>query len=223
MSLKRSVIVITLLVIVSITRPMGFLFIPPVFFYLFFIYFQKASIAKKTGILAAFVLPFFFIVNKAMGSGGEFDFMLPFKDEDIICGLPSLTHSTAINSIENSNSIFGLFYYIIHNFSQFTRLAWLKTISFFGLYRSYYSKWHNIYLIAYFSLTHIMAIFSLPYMAKRFFHKFSFLISVILITWLTVMLTCDDWHNRFYLIVSPYIIILSMGIVKKIANQESHA
>ena len=214
-SLKKIIIVLALLLIASITRPTGLLFILPVFLYLFFIYFHKASRIKKTGILLVFGLLLFFIINKAMGSGGEFDFMLPFRDEDIICGLPSIAHSASIKTTDNGNSILGIFYYVIHNPAQFFRLAWLKTIAFFGLYRSYYSKWHNIYLIVYFYLIHILAIASLPYLAKKMFYKTAYLLSLIFITWLTVMLTCDDWHNRFYLSISPYIIMISMGILSR--------
>ena len=217
-ALKNFGAIILLLMIVSITRPTGLLFIPPVFIYLFFVFFKKLSRVKKISILGAVGFLFLFLVNKALASGGEFDFMIPFRDEDIICGLPSITHSTAINTGDESNSIFGLLFYVMHNFSQFIRLAWLKTIAFFGLYRTYYSRWHNMYLIIYFYLIHILAIAGISFWIKNHLHKFLYFISVILITWLTVMLTCDDWHNRFYLSISPYLIILCMAFIKKLSN-----
>lgn len=217
LSLKNFIAVIFLLMLVAITRPTGLLFIPPVFIYLFFIYFKKLSTLKKLSILGAFSLLFLFLINKALSSGGEFDFMLPFRDEDIICGLPSLTHAAVITTSSDSNSIFGLVFYVTHNFGQFMRLAWQKTIAFFGLYRTYYSTWHNIYLISYFSLIHIFSIAGISFWLKKEFYKFLYFFLAILITWLTVMLTCDDWHNRFYLSISPYLIILSLGFIKKLS------
>jgi hypothetical protein len=143
--------------------------------------------------------------------------MLPFRDEDIICGLPSVTHAVAITTSSESNSIFGLLFYVTHNFGQFIRLAWHKTIAFFGLYRTYYSPWHNIYLITYFSLVHIFAVAAISFWVKKNLYKFLYFLSAIFMTWLTVMLTCDDWHNRFYLSISPYLIILSLGFIKKLS------
>jgi hypothetical protein len=219
-SFRNFFTIIFSLAIVSITRPTGLLFIPPVFIYLFFVFFKSISALKKITLLGLISLLFFFILNKALGSGGEFDFMLPFRDEDIICGLPSLTHSTSIKTSGDSNSVFGLLYYILQNFSQFIRLAWFKTIAFFGLYRSYFSKWHNIYLIIYFYSINIMAIASIAYWLKNHLYKAFYFLSVIFITWLTVILTCDDWHNRFYLSISPYMIILSMGFIKKFTRKK---
>jgi hypothetical protein len=216
LSFKNFIAIIFSLAVISITRPTGLLFIPPVFVYLFFIYFKKLSIIKKLSLLGAIGFLFLFILNKALASGGEFDFMLPFRDEDIICGLTSLTHSAQIQTSGNSNSIFGLLYYIMHNFSQFARLAWMKTIAFFGLYRSYYSRWHNIYLIIYFYSINIMAIAGISFWVRNHLYKLFYFLSMIFITWLTVMLTCDDWHNRFYLSISPYLIILSLGFIKKL-------
>lgn len=217
LSLKKFTIIILLLFLVCITRPTGLLFIPPVFLYLFFIYFRKLGALKKLSILGATSFLFLFLINKALSSGGEFDFMLPFRNEDIICGLPSLTHAASITTSSESNSIFGLLYYVTHNFGQFIRLAWDKTIAFFGLYRTYYSTWHNIYLIAYFSLIHIFTLAGISFWIKKDLYKFLYFLSAIFMTWLTVMLTCDDWHNRFYLSISPYLIILSLGFIKKLS------
>lgn len=215
-SLKNFTSILLLLTLVGITRPTGLLFIPPVILYLFFIYFKKLSAIKMLSIFGSFSLLFLFLINKALSSGGEFDFMLPFRDEDIICGLPSLTHSAAITTSNDSNSIYGLLFYATHNSGQFLRLAWDKTIAFFGLYRTYYSRWHNFYLITYFSLIHISSVAAISFWIKNNLYKFLYFFSSIFMTWLTVMLTCDDWHNRFYLSISPYLIILSLGFIKKL-------
>jgi hypothetical protein len=162
-------------------------------------------------------------LNSALGSGGGLDFMLPFRDERIICGVPSLPQFIDIKTSENGNSIYGLLYYATHNFSQFIRLVRLRTFAFFGLYRSYYSLAHNSYLIVYFNMIHLMAILGIFYWTKIQKLKLLFLLSFIFLTWVTVILTCDDWHNRFYLNISPYLILLSMAFVSKLIKKAGNA
>ena len=78
--------------------------------------------------------------------------MLPFRDERIICGVPTLPHFVDIKVSDNPNSCRGLWYYITHNFSQFIRLAAIPAGP-FGMQRDYYSSGHNVYLAIYFTLS----------------------------------------------------------------------
>jgi Dolichyl-phosphate-mannose-protein mannosyltransferase len=204
--------------IICITRPTGLLFIPPVFLYFFFVFLKRLSPLKKLGILACIAAAFFFLLNKAVASGGELDFMLPFREENIICEVPGISGFQPIQTAGNGNSIYGLLYYITHNFFQFTRLAGLKTMAFFGLYRNYYSTGHNIYLIIFFYSLHLLALAAIPWWLKYHLNKFVYLLSAILLVWMTVMLSCDDWHNRFYLSISPFIIILSIRSISSLLN-----
>jgi hypothetical protein len=218
LSLKNFVGIIVYLLVTVITRPTGLLFLPATFIYLFYIFFKKMQLVKKVIFLISFTFLFFYILDKALGSGGELDFLRPFMDENIICGVSQATHSTINQTLERSNSIYGLFYYITHNFSQFTRLAWLKTLAFFGLYRSYYSVFHNIFLIIYFSAIHFLAFLGILYFVKNYMGILIYLLSIIFLTWMTVILTCDDWHNRFYLAISPYVIILGLAGLNRLIN-----
>jgi hypothetical protein len=219
-TIKKLIVITLSLGVISITRPTGLLFIPPVFLYLFFIHFKKLSFVKKISILGIFVLLFLFILNQAMMSGGELDFMLPFKNEQIICGVPTLPGFVEINTTKNGNSLYGLFYYIFHNFGQFTKMAWLRTLAFFGLYRSYYSTTHNVYLVTYFYLLDIGAFWGSFYWYKKYTYKLLYFYSIMALVWVTTMLSCDDWHNRFYLSISPYIIFLSTGIIRKFSKPD---
>jgi hypothetical protein len=219
-SLKNLIIIIVALTVISITRPTGILFFPPVFLYLFFIYFKKLSFEKKAGIIGIFTILFLFILNKAMMSGGELDFMLPFKDERIICGVPTLPGFIKINTASNGNSLYGLLYYVIHNFGQFAKMAWLRTVAFFGLYRSYFGASHNIYLVFYFYILDIGALLGSFYWYKKHFYKLLYFHLIITLVWVTTMMTCDDWHNRFYLSISPYIIFLFTGFICKFLKND---
>jgi hypothetical protein len=215
LSVKNLVVTTLGLTILIVTRPTGLLFLPPTFIYLFFIYYRKMGVLSKLGVLVLLSFLFLFILDKAMGSGGRLDFMLPFKNENIICGVPTLRGFIPIKTTENPNSIYGLFYYVFHNFGQFARLASLRTVAFFGIYRNYYSTLHNSFLIIFFYSIHAMALGSILYWIRVQIAKFAYFLSIIILTWLSVILTCDDWHNRFYLSISPYIIILSMGFVSR--------
>jgi hypothetical protein len=216
----RKLLVVTLLLaLVSFTRPTGLLFLPPAFFYIFFAFFRKMSIQKKTALLAALCLGFLFLLNKALGSGGELDFMLPFRDENIICGVPAITGLPPIATSANSNSLYGLGYYILHNPAQCLRLAGLRTLAFFGLYRSYYSAGHNLYLVVYFYSIQLAALLGIAYWIKHQAFALCYFATAILLTWIAVMMTCDDWHNRFYLTISPFLIILGLPTVQKLLKK----
>lgn len=216
LTVKKLFTTILLLAILCITRPTGLLFIPPAFIYLFLVFFRNMSTAKKTALLAFIGIGFLFLLDRVLGSGGELDFMRPFREEMIICGVPALAHSLPALTTVDGNSIYGLAYYILHNPGQFFRLAGLRTMAFFGLFRSYYSTSHNLYLVIFFSCIHVMALASIPYWIKNLLYKFYFILSIILLNWLTMILTCDDWSNRFYLSISPFLIILGMPLLLKV-------
>jgi peptidoglycan/LPS O-acetylase OafA/YrhL len=38
-----------------------------------------------------------------------------------------------------------------------------------------------------------------------------YILLVIALFWITTVLTCDDWHNRFFLTITPYIFILGLS------------
>ncbi|HXB91709.1 MAG TPA: glycosyltransferase family 39 protein [Puia sp.] len=219
LTVKKGLTVAGLLVLICITRPTGILFLPPAFLYLFLVFFRKMSAPKKIMLLACITVAFLFLLNLALGSGGELDFMLPFRDERIICGVPTLSGFLPIKTAANGNSLYGLLYYILHNTPQFIKMVGLRTRAFVGLYRDYFSTGHNIYLLVYFNCLHLLALASLGFWVKRDFNILCYLISAFALTWLTVILTCDDWHNRFYLTISPFLIILAMPTVQKLMKK----
>jgi hypothetical protein len=83
-------------------------------------------------LIAAGILVFLFLLNIMTQSGGELDFMLPFRDERIICGVPTIAE-IPINTIDHGNSLEGILYYITHNTQQFIRLGWLQNHCLFWL------------------------------------------------------------------------------------------
>ncbi len=201
------------LLLLCVTRPSGVLWIPGTILYLFFNFFKRFSVLLKTVALIICSILFLFLLNTAIGSGGELDFMLPFQDERIICGVPTLDHFVNIKMADNPNSIYGLLYYLYYNSEQFFRLAIERSYAFWGLTRSHYSKSHNLYLIVLFFPFIAMMLLSMYSWIKAKSSIALFSICTISITWFSVIMSCDDWHNRFFLTILPYIYILSIPIL----------
>jgi hypothetical protein len=216
---KSFIAIFLFLILICFTRPTGLLWVPPAFLYLFFRFFKVFPVPLKVGITVIASVGFLFFLNAAIGSGGELDFMLPFRDERIICGVPTLPHFIDIKTSSNPNSIFGLLYYITHNFDQFIRLAWVRSKAFWGLFRTYYSNGHNTYLGLYFFPVYLLAVLSLRKWLWQNKHLLLYCSSLIFITWASVILSCDDWHNRFFLSIVPYIYLLAIPAVKKITDK----
>ncbi|MEO7045250.1 MAG: hypothetical protein ABI091_08050, partial [Ferruginibacter sp.] len=202
------------IILLCITRPNGIFFLGATIIYLYFFVAQKINLFLKVGIFFLVSAIGLFILNYLMGSGGAIDIILPFKDERVICDVPTLPFNANIDTLPNGNSLSGLFYYITHNFNQFSRLAILKTKAFFGLTRPYYSFGHNLFLIAYFYSFYVCIISIIFKKTKKLPIGFIYFISIIIIYWLSVVFSCDEWHNRFFLNLTPFFIILALFLFK---------
>jgi hypothetical protein len=202
--------------LICITRPTGLFFVPAIILYLFFAFFKAINTRLKIGLVAVAGIAFLWLMNAVIGSKGEWDFMLPYLDERIICGVPTLDHNVAIKTIPEGDSIYGLFYYIVHNFEQFSRMAFLRSKAFFGLLRSYYSTSHNVFLAAFFYPVYAAALLSLTWWVKNNGYRLLYFSVLLLMTWGTTMLTCDDWHNRWFLSISPWVILTALPAITKL-------
>ena len=214
LTFKNIFFLIIFLALLSVTRPTGILFFASSAIYIFFRFLNNVSVLYKTLIIAVSMVIFLTTVNMMLQAGGEFDFMLPFKKENIICGVDTNINAD-IKILENGNSLKGLLYYISNNEQQFLKLSKLKTISFFGMVRSYYSTSHNTFLILFFYPFYILSAIGIR---KKIMHKDKttiFLFTIIMLYWTTTLLTCDDWHNRFILTVSPFLFLLGLAAFSK--------
>lgn len=215
-SLKVTGILLLGLTIISITRPTGLFFFPATFLYLYFKFLPRVKLTYRLVFPALIAMIFIYFLNTAIGSGGELDFMAPARDESIICGIPTLPDFRRIRESGNGNSLYGLLYYIAHNFSQFLRLAFYRTIAFFGLLRPYYSTMHKIYLLLLFLPVYLMVIISIRYWIKQNPFTIVYILTLIFFTWITVILSCDDWHNRFFLTISPYLVVMALPGINRL-------
>ena len=46
--------------------------------------------------------------------------------------------------------------------------------------------------------------------------SFIYLYANIFLVWFVILLVCDDVHNRFFLVLSPYLYLLSLPVLQKI-------
>lgn len=212
---KNICTVLFLLLLLCITRPTGIFFAGASIVYLFFKLSDKMKAINRVFLFTALSAIALFVLNMLMGTGGGIDILLPFKDERIICEVPTLSYEVNIKTSSNSNSIFGLLYYIAHNFDQFTRLAWLKTLAFFGLYRPYYSFTHNLFIGSFFYPLYLFIVIAFFRFKKAIPISFIYFLTLIIITWLSVVFSCDEWHNRFFLTLTPFLIIPALYLFKK--------
>jgi len=145
------------------------------------------------------------LINQVMKSGGGMDSMKPFMEGHVICDIPTRTIST--DALSHDAPLFSLLQFVIHHPIEFLQLSLQKTMTFFGLYRNYYSPSHNIMLAVFFFPLYIGILIRLFWKKRRAVAKDYFIYSLIFIFWMAVVFSCDEWHNRFFLNLTPFLII----------------
>ena len=215
---KNVAVLLVLMLLLCITRPTGIFFFCASVIYSFFNLSKYLSLLKRTLLFFALSVIALLLLNILMGSGGGIDIILPFKDERIICDVPTLTYNVDIKTTANGNSLYGLLFYIFHNFDQFSRLALLKSKAFFGLTRPYYSTGHNLFIVTFFYSLYLFIILAIARFKIATPTSFTYFLSLIIITWISVVFSCDEWHNRFFLSLTPFLIIPAVYLFKKKAT-----
>lgn len=222
LSLLSFVKILTLITLLSITRPTGLLICVPVGVYLHLRFLRKKSRLTLTAAYSLVLIAAGLLFNTILGSGGDLNFLLPFIQEHLICGVPTRLVSGASIS-QADNSIVGILTYVINNPTQVLRLGLERSLLFFGLHRDYFSTLHNALNITAFSTLYLLIICGSGFWFKKKKITLSYLLSFIAISWFTVFFTCDDWHNRFVLCLAPMFLLLAMPAMEKLINKISSA
>ncbi len=211
---KELLIITAGLVLLCITRPTGIFFAGATFVWFFFNVFHSFSIVRKLSIFFLVMLILLFFVNFIMGNGHGVNVLTPFKAEHVICDVPTIIKQTEIDANED-NSIIGLVIYILKHPMQFTRLAYLKTLAFFGLNRTYFSFLHNLFTDTYFYSLYLLIFAGMIQWKKTELKYFIFHLSLIFIFWMAVVFSCDEWNNRFFLTLTPFLILMALPTIQK--------
>ena len=199
--------------LIYFTRPTGVFFIPATIVYIIFRFYQRSALLLLSvfGILGLVLL--YFLINYALNSGGEFDFLLPYLDERIICGVPTIEGSHRIIVPVEKDSIEGLWYIITHHTSLFLKLSFKRFLTFWGVVRPFYSLPHNIFIAVYFFSIYGLIIYKCKTLISYFRAPTAFFLCLIALVMVTVILSCDEWHNRFIFALLPFFLL--MASVKK--------
>lgn len=200
----KPVLAVLLFLLLIISRPTGMLIIPATFAFISYHLFMNRQKLWAFAIWLPGIAGLLLLVDAAMKGKGEFDFITPFIEEHIVCGVPE---RTATANAGNGDSLRVLLLYISQHFTDFIQLGFRRLISFFGLIRPYYSAMHNLLLIAGFYPIYIFSTFGIRYMYRSVRPFFIFSVVLVATFAFSVMLTCDDWHNRFIMPVMPVIFI----------------
>lgn len=216
---KDGLFIFLFLILLYLTRPTGIFFIPATYLFLIIKSYPKHAfkIIAATSIFALAGL--FFLLNFSLGSGGEFDFLLPYLDERIICGVSTISDAHHITIPVKKNSIQGLFYIITHHFDLFFSLSMKRLGAFFGVSRTYYSLFHNIFVSVYFYLIYVIIVIGIRNLFKRNKAEVWFLITNIAFMATTVALSCDEWNNRFLFSVLPCFLLLAVISINNSKNK----
>lgn len=208
-NLKNISIVCLGLVPLLLARPLGIIFLVSIYFYFFYCANRKWKIILGAGS-AAIIFFGLFAVNTIFSTITDWTITKAFEQESIICNLPTTTLSgVKLNLSLNGGPAYQLFYYITHNFFHFLHFAGLKLQYFFLMTRPYYSNAHNNFLLINLIPLYLLAgagFFIKKMQPDKAITVFS--LTTIILYAITIVIQCDDFHNRFILSIYPFFVIL---------------
>lgn len=207
------------LILLYLTRPTGIFFIPATYIFLITRFYPKRAFKIIGYSFAIAVAGFFLLVNYSLGSGAKYNFLLPYNEEMILCGVPTVVQPHNITVPVEKNSLQGIFYIITHYPDLFFSLALKRLSAFLGVSRSFYSTFHNIFLSAYFYLMYLAILSGIRTLFSKNKAEVWFLITNIVLMTVTVMLSCDEWSNRFIFCELPFFLLLAIISISNRKNK----
>lgn len=196
------------LLFVLISRPLGILFVGSVSVWLFYKQMRQKKMSTKLVYVTLILALAYFVVNLIFSTISDWYILKPFIEQNIICNLP--TNNKPNNNLildTNGSQLYQLGYYIWHNPSHFSYNMANKLKYFLLMKRDYYSKAHNVLLISNVIILSILSLFNV--LQKNIMKNGLgiYIITTLILFTLSVILQCDDWHNRFILSIWPLIVI----------------
>jgi hypothetical protein len=201
------------LILVIMSRPLGILFIIPTCTFFFIGLKKKAKIISLPFIIASICI-IIYATNIVFSRSADASIILAASQQCIICGIIPQNHLPIILQTGGS-PLYQLYFYITNNFSQFLYLGGIKLKYFFIMTRTYYSTFHNAFLLAFTIPVYILFVGSL-FIKKEKIYKtlYIFIITLLLLFCITIMTQCDDYHNRFILSIYPFFVIFAAKTIE---------
>jgi hypothetical protein len=208
--------IITSLLLLS--RPLGILFLLPIFLFLFIQAKKKERIILSVAsILGLFV--FYYISQVVFTTTPDWTVQRSFMEENLICDVPTVKQNTSLDVIQSTNQLKVLWYYITHNFIHFIGLAFARLKLFFLLVRNYYSTMHNAFLLLIIIPMYLVLILGIKKINKNISSSLKvFLASCFLLFAISIAMQCDDYHNRFFLCLLPFFFFLVAVVLRNSKN-----
>jgi hypothetical protein len=208
--IKNLLISVLALLLVIISRPLGILFAGSIYVYLFYIADKRWKTILGFCSVALFLLAFY-IINTIFSTIPDWRITQAFEEESIICDLPGSTSAyPELDLAATGSPVYKLIYYVTHNFNHFLHFSGVKLRYFFLMARPYFSKLHNYFLLINTVTVYLLVVAGF-FIKKLTFNRgiFVFLITTIALYTLTIIVQCDDYHNRFILSIYPFFVILA--------------
>ncbi len=203
----------TILFLLIFSRPLGILFIAPLLLFLLIIAKGKQRYyIFASGLLG--VIIFYFISQVVFTTTPDWTVQRSFTEENLICDMPTVSSNPTLNLIEDKSQLKVLLYYITHNFNHFLPLALKRLQLFFFNSRSYYSNMHNLYLLLILASIYGFLILKVKYIIKHTPKAlFWFIVSIIGLFAASIAVQCDDYHNRFFMSLMPFwVLLVAIGL-----------
>ena len=204
-----------IVIVILFSRPLGILLLLPLLLFLWL----RATKLQRVGLGIASIVGilFFYTVSQVvLTTTNDWTVQRSFIEENLICDIPTNVENKNLDTIAVSSQLKVLAYYITHNFTHFTGLAAQRLYLFFVPIRTYYSTLHNAIL-----LTIILPLYVLLIYGVRLWYRqlhvsmVVFIISSILLFAASVAMQCDDYHNRFFLCLFPFLLFLVLLVLRK--------
>jgi hypothetical protein len=213
LSIKNISIFLTLIILLIFSRPLGILFIAPLLLFLFLI-----ATKKQQYLLLIFsivgAIAFYYVSQIVFTTTPDWTVQRSFNEENLICDIPTATINPNLKLISDKSQLKVLLYYITHNFGHFWPLALKRLQLFFLNTRTYYSSFHNVYLLAV-----LLTIYGVLAIRCKSIWKnipkplFWFITSLMVLFAGTIALQCDDYHNRFFMTLMPFwVLLVTIGL-----------
>ena len=199
-----------LFIILLFSRPTAILFLPGILIYWIVRNktIVKEAIKLKWIILSAFVLFILFCCFIQFEKRVLFsDLFISLQQGQTICG--TNYYQEHFISIEQHNAF-------LQNLTIFCKVSCKKLLLFYGVIRPFYSRSHNLILMAYYPI-YPLALMGLIRNKINREHHYMMLTFILLINVLLII-TCDSWEGRFIVPILPFIIVFAAIGLNKIVT-----
>ncbi|RYZ26100.1 MAG: hypothetical protein EOO10_16490 [Chitinophagaceae bacterium] len=211
-TLQNILMIVLWMIALCFVRPTG-LFLAFATLIYFVMHLRKVSWLIKLPALFFGTGIILYTIHLVLQTGRGIDPLTPFLYEHIICDVPGKKEGTELFLEDGNNGLAALLNYVLNNPEHFAKMAVHKTAAFFGLYRPWYSTLHNLAMMIYFFALYILI--GVAVFRRGLTPAFVFTTCLTLVFWLFVIFSCDEWHNRFFLTLTPLLIICATAAFGK--------